>query len=204
MAFIVLVGCDGSGKSSVIEGLIKLWNEEGITVETGHWCPSSESSSDTNEKHENADDPHAVKPRGLFSSVAKLGWISYKWWSSWIKKYNKASKNGMVVFDRFYGDLLVDPTRYRYGGPMWIARIWAKCLPQPDLLLFLDADEEVLMSRKQEVSMEALRNSRNGYTKLVNTHANGQVVNTEKELAEVISDVALLVSSKKLLNTKHS
>ena len=61
-----------------------------------------------------------------------------------------------MLFDRYHGDLLVDPRRYRYGGPMSLARLIVRFMPQPDLVFFLDATPEILLARKQEVSHAAL------------------------------------------------
>ena len=46
---------------------------------------------------------------------------------------------------------LVDPRRYRYGGPTWYAKLLARAIPEPDLVILLDADEFSIAARKCEV-----------------------------------------------------
>jgi thymidylate kinase len=87
----------------------------------------------------------------------------------------------------------VDPKRYRYGGPMWLAQLWSRTLPQPDHLIFLDADVEVLLSRKQEVSAAALKRSRAGYLQLVKRRQ-GTVVDVDRKLEGIVADVLLLIN----------
>jgi hypothetical protein len=71
------------------------------------------------------------------------------------------------MFDRYFQDLLVDPLRYRYGGPTWFARLLNRFVPPPDLIfLVLDAEEEVILSRKREVPREELRRQRASYRQL--------------------------------------
>jgi thymidylate kinase len=88
---------------------------------------------------------------------------------------------------------LVDPKRYRYGGPMWIARMASHLMPQPDLVLFLDADPEVLLSRKQEVSADALAASRSSYLQLCASHPRFRIIDASQPLAQVIDEVYCLI-----------
>jgi thymidylate kinase len=101
----------------------------------------------------------------------------------------KLIRSTLVVFDRYYHDLLVDPRRYRYGGPMWLARLIGKLIPQPDLWILLDAPAEVLHSRKKEVSYEETVRQRKEYLKLMSVVKNGVVIHAEQPLEAVVADV---------------
>jgi thymidylate kinase len=191
MPFIVFLGCDGSGKSTVISRLAIELETRGIEVLTGHWCPVACGAA----PGANASNPHAQSPRGLISSTAKLGVLGYRWWRGWIfGDWGRVSRSGAVLFDRYYGDLCVDPARYRYGGPRWLAKLWTRLLPQPDHLLFLDADPEVLLSRKQEVSHEALERSRTGYHRLVE-RAGGRVINVARPVETIVEEILGIISN---------
>ena len=186
--FISFLGCDGSGKSAVIAGVAERLRAQGVVVTHGHWRPQaldggSEAAAAT------ADDPHGQVPRGVVSSVLKLGWLWLNWWLGWWKFLRKASRDGVVLFDRYHADLLVDPRRYRYGGPMWLARLASNLMPQPDVVIFLDAEPEVLLSRKQEVSEEALAAARERYLGLCRSHARFRIIDASQPLAEVIGEV---------------
>jgi thymidylate kinase len=76
---------------------------------------------------------------------------------------------GLVVFDRYYYDLLVDFRRFRYKGPRWPVALLARCVPRPDLLLILNAPAEVLQTRKQEVSREESERQMNCYLEIAQT-----------------------------------
>lgn len=189
MAFVSFLGCDGSGKSAVIASLTTNLGSSGKKVSRGHWRPFPFSSASTEGTPTVADDPHGKEPRGALSSVMKLGWLWLNWWLGWWKSLRKDSRDGFVLFDRFHGDLLVDPRRYRYGGPMWVARLACRLMPRPDLVLFLDADPEVLLSRKREVPREALVRSREAYLRLAESQPWIRVIDASRPLETVVAEV---------------
>lgn len=190
--FLSFLGCDGSGKSAVIAGVAERLRAQGVTVVLGHWRPVALDGKDTaagGRSHVNADDPHGQVPRGTLSSVLKLGWLWLNWWGGWWKHLRKASMDGVVLFDRYHADLLVDPRRYRYGGPMWLARLASRLMPQPDVVVFLDAEPDVLLARKQEVGREALAKAREKYLELCAGNTRFQVVDATRPLVNVIEEV---------------
>ncbi len=189
MAFVAFLGCDGSGKSAVIAGVSERLRAEGVEVWTGHWRPQALDAGRGDGALASADDPHGQRPRGSVSSVVKLGWLWMNWWLGWWRCLRSESRDGMVLFDRYHADLLVDPRRYRYGGSLVFARWVSRLMPQPDRVFFLDAEPEVLLSRKQEVGREALERSREAYLRLVQTHPRFRVVDASLPLAEVVDEV---------------
>jgi thymidylate kinase len=199
MPFIVFLGCDGSGKSTVISQLSDRLQTRGIEVWNGHWCPVAGGGDKTT-----APDPHGQIPRGFFASIAKLVVLCIRWWRAWIfGGWGHISRSGVVLFDRYYGDLCVDPIRYRYGAAMWLAEFWTGLLPQPDFLFFLDADPEVLLSRKQEVGRDALERSRYGYKMLVE-RAGGRVIDVARPVEAVVDEIYQLIARDcKAVSTPH-
>jgi thymidylate kinase len=192
--FISFLGCDGSGKSAVIAGLAERLVADGVTVQRGHWRPQVLGAGG-DQVSTTADDPHGQTPRGMVSSMLKLGWLWANWWLGWFSFLRMASAQGVVLFDRYHADLLVDPRRYRYGGPMGIAKLASQLMPQPDAVLFLDAAPEVLLSRKQEVSAEALAAARGKYLKLCATHRRFKVIDASQPLDAVVAEVMKHVSA---------
>ena len=122
-------------------------------------------------------------------SILKLAWLWFNWWLGWWRGLRNASRDGLVLFDRFHGDLLIDPRRYRYGGSLWLARLASRLMPQPDLILYLDAPPEVLLARKQEVSREALERSRECYLLFGKQHRQFILIDVNRPLDEVLTDV---------------
>ncbi len=187
MPFIAFLGCDGSGKSAVIQGVAARLEAEGHPVTLGHWRPKPfASSSDSTPPA--ADDPHGQSPRGFASSILKLGWLWLNWWVAWCQYLRRDSRSGFVIFDRYHGDLLVDPKRYRYGGPLWLARLASRWMPQPDTIIFLDAEPDVLLSRKQEVGRDSLEIARREYLAFCHGIPQCRIIDASRSLETVIAD----------------
>jgi thymidylate kinase len=189
MAYFAFLGCDGSGKSAVIEQVAARLKASGVKVTYGHWRPVAFSLENSNSNRISADDPHGQVPRGIIGSIFKLGWLWLNWWIGWLNWLREKTTSGVVLFDRYHGDLLVDPRRYRYGGPIWAARLATQWMPQPDLVFFLDAAPDVLLSRKQEVSKEALEQSRALYLQLTKSHSRFKTIDASSPLENVVQEV---------------
>lgn len=193
MAFLAFLGCDGSGKSAVIERVSQALEAEGVALTRGHWRPKAFSAAET-DHIPSADDPHGQASRGTLSSIAKLGWLWCNWWVGWLRGLGNARKQGVLLFDRYHADLLVDPRRYRYGGPRVLARWASHLMPQPDLAFFLDAPPEVLLGRKNEVDLNTLSELRKGYLELCASHSRINVIDANRTLDEVVQDVLTRIS----------
>ena len=189
LMFISFLGCDGSGKSAVIAGVAERLEKQDVVVTCGHWRPVAFAAENPEGARATADDPHGQQPRGMVSSVLKLAWLWLNWWVGWFGFLREKSAAGVVLFDRYHADLLIDPRRYRYGGPMWLARLASRFMPQPDVVIFLDAEPDVLLSRKQEVSRESLAAARQKYLLLAKSHPRFQVVDASQPLESVVENV---------------
>jgi thymidylate kinase len=188
---VVFLGADGSGKSSVIRRLGEAMGDVFGRRCCVHLRPGlgrsarGDAPAPTN--------PHASPPRGWFGSVLKLVYLLVDYTAGYAWKVRPLCRNGLVLFDRYYHDLLVDPRRYRYGGPMWLARWAARLVPKPDLFVLLDAPVEALRARKQEVARSETTRQRTAYLDLVRRLGNGHVVDASAGLDEVVAEVRRIV-----------
>lgn len=202
--FVAFLGCDGSGKSTVITDVANQLRMEGTKVSLGHWRPRVLEGEEESGEKITADNPHGEPPRGLVSSIVKLAWLGFNWWGGWWRWLRRRSRDGVILYDRYHVDLFVDPKRYRYGGPLWMVKLASNLMPQPDLVVFLDAEPAVLISRKQEVSKEALQASRTAYLELVKTHRKFVMVDASKPLNEVVKIVIQKIRLKRDGSLKRS
>jgi thymidylate kinase len=116
--------------------------------------------------------------------------------------YPKKVRWTLVLFDRYYDDLLADPKRYRYGGPMWLARLVGRFIPKPDLFFFLDLPAEVAHARKPKVPLEEARKLRERYLTLARSLPNAYVVDASRPLEEVVAEVEEILLAEMHERTK--
>jgi thymidylate kinase len=183
---VVVLGADGSGKSTVIEAVRRELAPAFRRTESRHFSPTllpDDSDGSVTE-------PHGLPPRSLPASIAKLGY----WFLNYTVGYHLTVRlalvrSTLVMFDRYLVDAFVDPKRYRYGAPIWLLRVVWQIVPKPDLVILLDAPAEVLQARKQEVAPEESARQRGAYRTLVERMQNGRIVDAARPIDRVVSDV---------------
>lgn len=209
---VALLGPDGSGKSTVLSRVeqdlapifwsTKLYHKRPLAP-APRWSRrllrrTGESGPTHDERVRDSVPPstdsyvHEPRPpRGLAASLVKLAF----WWASYTfvgyigDIFPRLVRSTLVMFDRYYDDLLVYPTNYRYGGPLWLAHLVGRFVPRPHLVVLLDAPPEVIQARKQEVPYQETARQRRAYLEIVNDLSNGHVVDASKPLDEVVADV---------------
>jgi len=193
--WVAVLGLDGSGKSTVLKALgERLGHHRPLgDLWLGHWRPNRLMPSQSSGP---VLDPHGKPPRGFLPSVGKLGLLLADWVVGyWLDIVHARAKGRLVAFDRHFVDLWVDPRRYRYGGPMGLARFVGRLVPKPDLFIVLDLPAEVAHARKPEVPLEEARRLRERYLALARSLPNAHVVDASRPLEDVVAEVEEILLS---------
>jgi thymidylate kinase len=197
--WIAVFGPDGAGKSSVIEE-VKIHiaaTVSGITV--FHFRPML-GSGRINQLA--VTDPHARPPRGSLVSILKLiYWLLDCWCAHLFVVCPSLRRSELVIFDRYYPDILIDPLRYRLPASIRTLAMWLVALaPQPDLCVLLDAPAEVLQSRKAEVSLAESHRQRHAYLAMFQSITGSVIVNANLPINGAAQQVSAAVLAR-LTNT---
>lgn len=121
-------------------------------------------------------DPHGKAPYPFWVSLLKIPYYVLTYGLGHLFHIRpRLVRSTLVLFDRYYDDLLVDPRRYRYAGPMGFARLGRRFIHNPDLYFIVDVPEEDVWTRKQEVSRGEVGRQRDSYRRLA-AHLPGAVV----------------------------
>ena len=183
--WIAVLGPDGAGKSTVIEGLSEEFTQRRLKIHRVHWRPAfcRKSVGEVGQ----VNDPHSVPPRGAFTSILKLGYFWCDWaYSHLLPLRHFRAKNKVVIADRFYIDLLIDPRRYRYGGPMWLASLVFRFFPKPSLTIILTGDPETLYARKKEVRPDEVVRQVEAYEQVMKrARLNGMLIDSTQDVESV-------------------
>ena len=143
---IAILGPDGSGKSTLIEALKMT---RGINYY--HLKPRRSSGGPP------VVNPHSRAPYNWLLSVIKIFYLVVQYNLLWFKNIYLNPTRNLVVFDRYFDDILCDPVRYRYKGSLRLIRFMRNLMPRPDLYFVLLGEPELIWSRKKEVTLENLK-----------------------------------------------
>lgn len=142
---VACLGPDETGKLAVVQALTQ---HPAAPFERGHAMhlrpyvvrPPSRSPK-----------PVAPRPRGRIGTIAKLMMFAADYWAGyWLRIRPSLSRSTLVISDRYFDDVLVDPRRYHMDRPRAFARLLSHWIPQPALWLIFDAPPAVLARRREE------------------------------------------------------
>jgi thymidylate kinase len=191
LPWVSLLGLDGSGKSTVLAVLQDmlaplrihvLHRRPGIVYRTGQ---QSGNGKQTGIAH------YGKPPHGQAKSLLKLMVMVADWQIGYWRSIRPARQHGdLVMTDRHaLLDLIADPLRYRFGGPVGLIFPAVRLTPMPALVFLLDAPISVLQTRKQELSLEKAQELRNAYLELMQTVPNGRIIDASQPVEQVALDI---------------
>jgi thymidylate kinase len=154
-AFVVLVGPDGVGKTTVARALTEQY--DGPTAYF-HFRPSLFRAL-TSRPPDGTETPMSKEARGG-SRVA--GWLRLirtviHCRLAYLVRVRPALQAGtLVIADRWAYGYLVHPRALRFHGPAWLATLAVRALPRPHVIANLRASPALIRERKRELSLEQL------------------------------------------------
>lgn len=133
--------------------------------------------------------PHRAKPVGKLSSFLRMTyyWLDYVIGMPIILRKN-AQFDNITIFDRYIYDFIVDPFRARINLPLWLRKIFAKCVKQPQLIYILKTDAETIFKRKAELEIDEINRQLGEYDKLKNIYQNVVLLDASKYPQEIAND----------------
>ncbi|MEG8988162.1 hypothetical protein VJY32_00150 [Ignavibacteria bacterium 4148-Me] len=150
--FIAFYGVDGSGKTTQIKLMLDYF--KGIysdKVRLFHFRPNFIY---TKPKDIIVKNPHnQLKTNYIRSFLKLLYYVLVYNWGYLTQVLPIIAKNGLVIFDRYYFDLLIDPIRYRTIIPKLFIKICGIFVPKPDINICLIANAQIINERKNEINL---------------------------------------------------
>ena len=192
--FIVCMGPDGSGKTSVADRIIKRFKTFFNAEKTNHyhWKPILKRHS--NARIGSIDKPHRQTTRGSLSSTMYLFYHAFEFVLGGVLCLRPMLfRNGMIIVDRYFYDIMVDPKRYRLNVSNWLVHLLSKIIVKPDLIICLDAPAKTFYERKQEVPFEEVIRQRKAYLSLVKGFPNGHIVNSSLLLDDAVKQLEEII-----------
>ncbi len=185
---IGFTGPDGSGKTTVIDTILERIAPVFKTAHKYyHFRPAlfgnlgevAHSAGIKKEVDRNYSDPHRGGKTGKLNSLLRLCYYSLDYIIGYFVKVKSVTRiTRIVVFDRYYTDIICDSRRSRiYLSPKFLYW-WGKLfIPTLNYNILLTASSETILARKRELDEEGIKTinakidylaSKKGYTKVLN------------------------------------
>lgn len=162
--FIAIIGTDGAGKSTIIKELNNILNPAFRKIKKYHWKPILFKKNKNNVVIE----PHKNPPRNFIFSFIKLLIYVLQYLIGYLFIiYPLKIKSTLIIFDRYYYDMIVDQKRFRLNLPQKIIKFYSIFIPKPDLIFYLRTKPSVALERKNELNLEELERQNKEFAALI-------------------------------------
>ena len=161
--FLSVSGPDGSGKTTVIERVVAqlhaIYGND--AVHYAHFRPTMLPRIAEVAKKARAVEmvdvdygrPHRAKPSGLMGSAARLAYYWFDYLGGYFHSVRPVLKRREVMlFDRYYYDMIVDGFRSRIALPMPLLLAMGRILPLPQYAFYIRVEAQEIHRRKQELT----------------------------------------------------
>ena len=164
---IGFTGPDGAGKTTVIDMMIsELGDVFGSAHAYYHFRPNlfgnisdvAHQAGLKKEVDKNYDQPHRGGKTSVVSSLLRLFYYTTDYILGYLLKVKSLTRiTRMVVFDRYYTDIICDSKRSRiYLSPIFLYGFGRLFIPSLDYNILLTASTETILNRKGELDREGI------------------------------------------------
>ena len=159
---VVLIGLDGSGKTTLARNLARLAATDSRFdgVRYYHWRPKIFNALEfpLPEFRETPRKPPLPKTplNSLLSALRLVKNVLVANLASFFRVRPLLRRNYLVMTDRYFYNYRLDPDSVKYAGPAWLLNSLLPLFPRPDLVITLEADAATLLARKRELSPEEI------------------------------------------------
>jgi thymidylate kinase len=195
---VAILGPDGSGKSTLLTHVLQraILESRYNAIHHYHWRPGIlpqlaffKGGSRTGEM---SDTPHGALPASKLSSAIRASYYASDYILAWpiLRSYRR--QGALVLFDRYFDDLLVDPRRIRLAPGSRAAGVLGRLVPRPDVTLLLMCDPKTAHERKKELTIEEIERQQALYRAIAKDKDDWHVIDTNRPLEQCVEQACEL------------
>ena len=191
---VACLGPDGAGKSSVTAGIQSTLRQCFRSTNSFHLRPNVLRGAAASRQP--TTQPHGKPARSYCASIAKFVFLLSDYWLGyWVRVRPLLVRSSLVVFDRYFDDVIADPQRFRVRRLTRLAGFVSGMIPAPDIVLVLDARPETIHSRKQELDVSEIGRQREAYLAIAQKPGRRfiRVIDGSRQLDCVIAECCAVV-----------
>lgn len=212
--FVVLIGPDGCGKSTISDGLRQHMQRAFRSTWRFHWrpklLPKLRNSKRSDQTQGTVPDSAPPTEKSKYSGFVSLARYIYYWLDFvagyWLIIYPRKARSTLIVGERYFPDILVHPERYGFSVPKWIVRATGAMVPKPDLLIFLTGDPQSIHNRKPELPVDVIADQLRKYATEITNWGDHLPVNTCQPVNTVLEQLENRISQSlqnKIIPPRH-
>lgn len=204
--FLCLVGPDGSGKSSIARSLLSNWASlfQAVRIYHGHFRILPPLKSYYNKIArifglKKMKEPTSVeaarslnsRPLNVMRALITVFYYAFEYLLGHLTILRGKTQRELIIFDRYFYDYMTSPRFKRV--PRFFLNLISKIIPKPDLIIYFEADPDVIHKRKPELSYETLLNLQKGYRRIIDTLPNSYVCRSDIPFEQTLENVRSLI-----------
>jgi thymidylate kinase len=167
---LMIAGPDGVGKSTLAESMVSE-GLGGLEILQVHHRQAGVLPA--RKMRGSGTEPHRHPPYSPLVSLAKLLYLFVDFRLAWALRIEPfRRRGGWVLLQRYWWDAAIDPRRYRLRSSPRLFRWLGRLLPDPDLIMVLEASPAEIMQRKQELSQKELARQTRDWRRLLSGRPN--------------------------------
>lgn len=161
-SFAVVIGLDGSGKTTLARNLSRLTSKEPRFdgVRYFHWRAKVFGGIEFPlPEYRDVPRKQPLAKNFVNSSLSSLRLLKNVLMANvayHIRIRHLLRHNYLVMIDRYFYNYYLDPDSVKYTGPGWLLKSMLRWFPKPDVIVTLNAGAETLLARKQELSPDQI------------------------------------------------
>lgn len=199
--FVVFLGPDGCGKTTLSRSVEACHSRTYRRVWRFHWRPGLLPKLGQR-KANKPDSAITVPPRkAIYGTLVSL--IRYLYYLAdfvlgyWLVVYPKKARSTLVIGERWYYDVIVNPARYGFNLPGWFLMLGRVLVPEPDRVFLLTAEPVTIHQRKTELEIDEIEEQIRLFRKILPVSPCGVEIANQG-----LADVALSKISKTITDCR--